>query len=149
MGWYGLDWTDLTQDMDQRRAVVNTAKTSWYQKVLEIYWLAEEFLACQGLGSINYQLMCYYSHSCEAHTWFEKVFRRWWIFMPGKQFPHSREGTERVSRRCENLKHNVQNIEKNLNWKWSFYMTSFEIYGTLELVRMFRKILRFINPNRG
>jgi hypothetical protein len=28
-GWGGMDWTDLAQDRDQRRALVNTVMKLW------------------------------------------------------------------------------------------------------------------------
>jgi hypothetical protein len=29
IGWHGMDWIDLAQDMDQWRALVNTAINFW------------------------------------------------------------------------------------------------------------------------
>jgi hypothetical protein len=36
IGWSGMDWTDLAQDRDQWRSLLNTVITFWFLKMLGI-----------------------------------------------------------------------------------------------------------------
>jgi hypothetical protein len=47
MGWFGMDWIDLTQDMDQWRALVNTVMN------LQVPSNAGKFLSSCTIGGFS------------------------------------------------------------------------------------------------
>jgi hypothetical protein len=54
VGCGGIDWVDLTQNMDKWRAVVNAVMNLPVPQLREISWLAENWLASQeGLYSLE------------------------------------------------------------------------------------------------
>jgi hypothetical protein len=54
IGWDGMDWIDLAQDRDQRRALVNTVMNSGFHKMLGSSRAAAQLAASQkGLSSMR------------------------------------------------------------------------------------------------
>jgi hypothetical protein len=54
IGWDGVDWMDLAQDMDQWKAVVKTSMNLRVPKMLESSWVAAKLAASQeGLSSVS------------------------------------------------------------------------------------------------
>jgi hypothetical protein len=43
--WDGMDWIDLAQDIEQRRAVVNTVMNLRVHKMLGRSWVAAQFIS--------------------------------------------------------------------------------------------------------
>jgi hypothetical protein len=55
MGWRDMDWTDLIQDRDQCRALVNMVMNLRIHKMLESSWVAAQLADSEeGLSSMQF-----------------------------------------------------------------------------------------------